>query len=428
MTPGARAAAAIDILSDILRHYRPAKLALADWGKRHRFAGSGDRAAIGNIVLGCLRRKASLAWRMEDESPRALVLAHLAFMAGKDIAVIERMGQERHGFGKLAKEERARLENPRPLDEAPPWVRGDYPQWAHEHFKSVFGGDAVRAGEALAARAPLDIRVNTLLAARAAVAEELARHRPEELPHSPWGLRFHANARGRLPNLMAELAFHRGHFEVQDEGSQIAALLSGARPGEVVLDYCAGGGGKTLALAAMMENEGRIVAHDAALARLSPIIERLKRAEAHIVDVVAPHKRKEKLAALTGACDLVLVDAPCSGAGTWRRRPDAKWRLKPRMVAQHARAQAALLDEAAAFVKPGGRLVYITCSILPPENGEQVAAFLQRHGDFAAVDWREMALALSSPPPSALEGPYLQLAPHLSATDGFFVAILRRKK
>ena len=427
MTPGARAAAAIDILTDIMRHHRPAKLALADWGRRHRFAGSGDRAAIGDIVLDCLRRRASLAWRMEDDSPRALVLAYLAFMAGHDIAAIEQMGRERHGFGKLSKEERKRLENPRPLDEAPPWVRGDYPQWAHEHFRRVFGEEAVRAGEALAERAPLDIRVNTLLATREEVAAELARHKPEETPYSPWGLRFHENARGRLPNLTAELAFHRGHFEIQDEGSQIAALLTGARPGELALDYCAGGGGKTLALAAMMGSTGRIMAHDAEMARLSPIIGRMRRAEVRNVEVVAPHEREEKLASLKEACDLVLVDAPCSGTGTWRRRPDAKWRLKPRMVTKHVQTQATLLDEAAAFVKHGGRLVYVTCSILPPENAEQATAFLDRHGEFEAVDWREMAASLSALPASVPDGPFLQLAPHLSGTDGFFVAIMQRK-
>ena len=427
MTPGARAAAAISILHDILRHHRPARLALADWGKRHRFAGSGDRAAIGNIVLDCLRRKASLAWRMEDDTPRALVLAHLAFIAGHDIAAIDRMGRERHGFGALSREERERLERPRPLDEAPPWVRGDYPQWAHEHFRQVFREEAVRAGEALARRAPLDIRVNTLLATREEVAAGLARHAPQETPFSPWGLRFRENAQGRLPNLTAELAFHHGDFEIQDEGSQVAALLSGARPGELALDYCAGGGGKTLALAAMMENSGRIVAHDAELARLSPIIERLRRAQVHNAEVVAPHEREEKLAALKEACDLVLVDAPCSGTGTWRRRPDAKWRLKPRMLAKHLQTQAALLDEAAAFVKPGGRLVYITCSLLPAENEEQVRSFLERHDGFGIMDWQDMTAGLSSPPPSALQGPFLQLAPHLSATDGFFIAILQRR-
>ena len=426
MTPGARAAAAIDILHDILDHHRPARLALADWGKRHRFAGSGDRAAIGDIVLDCLRRKASLAWRMEDDSPRALVLAHLAFNAGHDIAAIERMGAARHGFGRLSAGERTHLENPRPTEEAPPWVRGDYLQWAHEHFRRVFGAGAVRAGEALAQRAPLDIRVNTLLATRAEMARELARHNPKETPHSPWGLRFGEDKRGRLPHLTAELAFHRGLFEIQDEGSQLAALLTGARPGELALDYCAGGGGKALALAAMMENNGRIVAHDADLARLSPIIERLRRAQARNVEVVAPHERDEKLASLQGACDLVLVDAPCSGSGTWRRRPDAKWRLKPRMVTKHAAAQAALLDEAAAYVRPGGRLVYVTCSLLPPENADQAAAFLERHDDFTAQDWREMA-ALPSLPVSAMDGPFLQLAPHLDGTDGFFIAILQRK-
>ena len=427
MTPGARAAAAIEILNAILRHHRPAKLALADWGRTHRFAGSGDRAAIGDLVLDALRRRASLAWRMEDDSPRALVLGALRFLHGLEVTDIDRMGSARYGFGALSRTERERLENPKPLENAPPWVRGDYPQWAHEHFKCLFGKDAVAAGEALAQRAPLDIRVNTLLTTREEVAQALARHQPQPTPYSPVGLRFLPNDNGRLPNLTAELSFRQGHFEIQDEGSQVAALLSGARPGETVLDFCAGGGGKTLALAAMMGGEGRIVAHDAELPRLAPIVERLKRAEVRNVEVVPPHEKEEKLAPLKGSSDLVLVDAPCSGTGTWRRRPDAKWRLKPRAVTKHAESQAVLLDEAATYVRPGGRLVYVTCSLLPPENAEQAAAFLERNGDFEIVDWREQASVLSALPKAANDGPTLQLAPHLHGTDGFFVAIFRRK-
>ena len=427
MTPGARAAAAIEILAAIARHHRPAMLALADWGRTHRFAGSGDRAAIGDLVLEALRRRASLAWRMDDDSPRALVLGALRFAHGMDVVDIERVGTARYGFGALARAERERLESPRPLEAAPPWVRGDYPQWAHEHFRRLFGEKAVAAGEALAQRAPLDIRVNTLLTTREEVARALARHDPAQTPYSPLGLRFLPNEKGRLPNLTAELSFRQGHFEIQDEGSQVATLLSGARPGEAVLDFCAGGGGKTLALAAMMGGEGRIVAHDAELPRLAPIVERLKRAEARNVEVVPPHEKEEKLAPQKGGFDLVLVDAPCSGTGTWRRRPDAKWRLKPRAVTKHAAAQAALLDEAAAYVRPGGRLIYVTCSLLPPENAEQASAFLERHGGFEAVNWREQAGALSALPEAADDAPTLQLAPHLHGTDGFFVAIFRRK-
>ncbi len=426
MTPGARAAAAIDILHDIFRHHRPALQALGDWGRTHRFAGSGDRAAIGNIVLDVLRQRSSLGWRMDSDTPRALVLGWLRFIAGHEVREIDRMGRVRHGFGTLSKEERRRLEKPRGLDDAPAWVRGDYPEWLHEHFSTAFGGEAVATGQELARRAPLDIRANTLRASRDDVARELARHHPAETPFSPWGLRFGENERGRLPHLTAELGFQRGDFEVQDEGSQVSALLCHARPGEQVLDLCAGGGGKTLALASMMKGKGRIIAHDAELARLSPLVERARRAGAEdIIDIVPPHE-KNSLQTLREGMDLVLVDAPCSGAGTWRRRPDAKWRLKPQALQRHVRSQAQLLNEATQFVRPGGRLVYVTCSVLPPENMDQVTAFMQRHEDFTLGVWRDHAGHLSTLPDAPADTPALQLAPHRHGTDGFFIAVLRR--
>ncbi len=428
MTPGARAAAAIEVLEDILHHHRPALRALGDWGHMHRFAGSADRAAIGNIVLDALRRKNSLAWRMEDGSPRALVLAHLRFDAGHSPEEIERMGRERHGFGPLSSAERVRLAEPRALEGAPPWVRGDYPEWLHSSLLSAFGteDETIAATRALARRAPLDIRANALRGSREAVAEALKRHGPEATPLSPWGLRFHEDTRGRLPKLTNELAFHRGDFEIQDEGSQVAALLCPAEAGASVLDYCAGGGGKTLALAARMRGRGRIYAHDAELGRLSPIIERLRRAGVEdMVDIVAPHER-DKLEPLRERMDLVLVDAPCSGSGTWRRKPDIKWRLREKTLERRLQTQAKLLDEAAAFVRPGGYLVYVTCSVLPQENAGQVAAFLERSPEFAPQDWRGHAEMLTRLPAAADDGPFLQLSPHRHGTDGFFIALLRK--
>ena len=428
MTPGARATAAIEVLTNILRHHRPALAALADWGRTHRFAGSSDRAAIGDIVLDVLRRKNSLAWRMDDDSPRALVLAYLRFCAGHGLAEIERLGRERHGFGTLRAQERQRLASPRPLSEAPPWVRGDYPRWLHDSLLRAFGTEEelVAAMRALATRAPLDIRANTLRTSRERLAEELRRHAPAPTPYSPWGLRFHEDERGRLPKLTSELAFHRGEFEIQDEGSQIAALLCPVEAGATVLDYCAGGGGKTLALAARMRGRGRIYAYDAELARLSPIVERLRRAGVEdMVELIAPHER-ERLAPLRGQMDMVLVDAPCSGSGTWRRKPDGKWRLREKTLAQRLRTQKQLLDEAAGHVRAGGFLVYVTCSVLPEENADQVQAFLQRNGHFAAEDWRQHAELLQQLPEAAAESPFLQLHPQQHGTDGFFIAILRK--
>ena len=425
MKPAAHAAAAIEVLADILDHHRPATVALADWGRAHRFAGSRDRAAIGDIVHDTLRRKASLSWRMDADTPRALVLGWLAHVAGHDADAIARMAQEKYGFGPLAADERAALADPRPLADAPHWVRGDYPQWLHAEMARAFGEEAPQEGAALARRAALDVRVNTLKTGREKAIKALAHLAPAPTPFSPWGLRF-TERHGRLPHIQAEEAFRKGRIAIQDEGSQIAAALSGARPGQQVLDLCAGGGGKTLALAAMMENRGQIHAFDADKSRLAPIHERLQSAGVRNAQVIAPHQQA-RLDALRDRMDVVLVDAPCSGTGTWRRKPDAKWRLTEKSLDKRLGEQAALLKQAADYVKPGGRLVYVTCSVLPTENMDQVSAFLAAHDAFALADWRDQAAALAAPPDAPQDAPALQLTPRRHATDGFFIAILHRR-
>ncbi len=426
MNPGARAQAAIDILADILGHHRPALQALADWGRTHRFAGSADRAAIGDIVLQALRQRASLAWRMEDDSPRALVLAHLAFNNGMTAGEIAELARLPHAISTPTDTEMARLQAPRALEDAPAWVRGDCPEWVMPLLQQAFGEQAIEEAVAQAQRAPLDIRINTLRGDVQRAARQLAHHQPQPTPYAPHGLRFLPHPRsGRLPRLESEPAFARGLFEIQDEGSQIAALLCAAQPGWQVLDYCAGGGGKTLALAAQMNNRGQIHAFDADAARLAAIVPRLKRAGAHNVQLHHP-ARRERLEQLQGRMHLVLVDAPCTGSGTWRRKPDAKWRLKPQALERHVKTQAQLLDEAATYVRPGGLLAYATCSILPPENDEQIKAFLARNQAFRPIDWRQNADALRSLPPATASAPTLQLTPHQHGTDGFFIALMRR--
>ncbi len=425
--------AAIEVLEAVFRHHLPAATALRDWGRTHRFAGSRDRQAIGTIVFDSLRQRASLAWRMDDDSPRALVLAWLQFVHGLPAKDVAALVTERFGPGPLTAEEKARLAAPNPLDTAPAWVQADVPEWLFPRLAESLGGEeaAVAHGQALARRAPLDIRVNTLKATREEAADRLARLSPLETPYSPWGLRFLPDAEGRLPNVEAEMAHGLGLFEVQDEGSQLAALLTGARPGETVLDLCAGGGGKTLALAAMMQNEGRIFAFDADRQRLRPMAERLLRAGVSCVEVIEPHM-KDRLTALEGRMDMVLVDAPCTGTGTWRRRPDAKWRLKPAALEKRKTEQAALLREAARHVRPGGRLVYVTCSLLAEENEAQVKALCAREQALRAVDWRRMwpertAAEVGARPPNALaDSPFLRLSPLEHGTDGFFIAVLER--
>jgi 16S rRNA (cytosine967-C5)-methyltransferase len=327
----------------------------------------------------------------------------------------------------LADAERDRL-TATDLSAAPEHVRADLPEWIAPHFQRLFGADWVAEGAALALRPPLDLRVNRLKADRERVLKALARFDAVATSHSPDGIRIApTKGEGRHPNVQVEPAFQKGWFEVQDEGSQLAALLVGARPGEQVLDLCAGAGGKTLALAAAMENKGQIVATDRDRSRLAPIFDRLKRAGTRNVQV---REAGAPLDDLAGRMDAVLIDAPCSGTGTWRRHPDAKWRLTERAVGERMAEQRAILADAARYVKPGGRLVYVTCSLLPEEDGDQVGAFLAEHGDFRNIGAdAEFSATLKSHGLSegdAGQPESLILTPRRSNTDGFFVAVLGR--
>ena len=430
MRPGARLQAAIEVLGDVLERHRPASTALADWGKAHRFAGSGDRAAIGNLVYDALRRKASAAHLMGRDTPRAIALGAIRLVWSETAETIAALANgSQHAPAALSADERAALARDPPA-EAPDDVRGDFPDWLAPSLNRAFGDRAVAEMQALSQRAPLDLRVNTLKASRAQVLEALARHGATATAHSPLGVRIAPpDSSGRTPNVEAETAHGRGWYEVQDEGSQIAALLCGVKPGMQVADVCAGAGGKTLALAAAMQNSGQIHAYDADRHRLRPIFERITRSGAGNVAVLEPG-RPEQLASLAGRMDAVLVDAPCSGSGVWRRKPDSKWRLKPAQLEQRLKQQVAVLDLAAPLVRPGGRLVYVTCSVLPEENANQVTAFLARHQDFvvvlAAVAW---AASMGGAVPISADGrtDTLQLTPDSHDTDGFFVAVINRK-
>jgi 16S rRNA (cytosine967-C5)-methyltransferase len=433
MRPAAHIDAAIAVLGDVMTRHRPASTALADWGKSHRFAGSGDRAAIGNLVFDALRRRASAAHAADADSPRAIVLGSLLVAGGKSADDIARLCDgSQHAPARLEPAEHAALAGAtaRPL---PPHVAADVPEWAFPRFAALFGGAAVAAGQALAARAPVDLRCNTLKTDRTALAAALARYDVQETPLSRLGLRLAPPLDGkRQPNVEADAAHGRGWFEIQDEGSQVAAALAGVAPGETVLDLCAGAGGKTLALAAAMRNQGRIHAYDDDKLRLRAIFERLTRSGATVVDVMDGGD-DAALAALGDRFDCVLVDAPCSGSGTWRRKPDAKWRLKPASLAKRLNEQRAVLATAARHVRPGGRLVYVTCSLFDDENGKQVDAFRASHPEFrlrASADaWRNASAGtLAAGPPASADAAAdtLLLAPHVHGTDGFFVAVLER--
>jgi 16S rRNA (cytosine967-C5)-methyltransferase len=433
MTPGARLSAAIEVIAEIEARRRPAADALKDWGLAHRFAGSGDRAAIAGLVYDASRRRASSAYVMGEAAPRAILLGMLRLERKLDIDAIAALADgARFAPAALSNEERARLEAA-DLDGAPPWVAGDYPEWLDPHLARVCGEERAAEGAALASRAPLDLRVNTLKGTREEAAAALAELAPTPTRWSPVGLRIALEADAKAPPIHAEPAFIKGMVEVQDEGSQIAALLAGAKPGAQVIDLCAGAGGKTLALAAAMDNRGQLYATDLDKRRLAPIHDRLARSGARNVQVRTPKSVGSELADLNGRADLVLIDAPCTGIGTWRRNPDAKWRVRPGALELRLNEQAAVLDRAAALVKAGGRVIYVTCSLLEEENGGQVRAFLGRRPDFAIVPPAEVVGALGEraylfrrAALIAEEG--LLMTPRRTDTDGFYVSMLVRRE
>jgi 16S rRNA (cytosine967-C5)-methyltransferase len=435
MTPAARLSAAIELIDTIEAQRAPAAKALKDWGTSHRFAGSGDRAAIAGLVWDVLRRRASSAWVMDDDTPRARVLGMLKVERGMDAATISALCDG----GRFAPEPLSDAENSalasRSHEDAPPPIAGDYPEWLDPYLAKAFGDDRAAEAAAMASRAPLDLRVNTLKAKREKVLASLKHLGAKETPWSPMGLRIELGADAKNPGIHAEEDFIKGLVEVQDEGSQLAALLSAAKPGEQVIDLCAGAGGKTLALAAMMQGKGRLIATDHDKRQLAPIYERLSRAGVHNAEIRAPKGTNkgadDPVADIKASADLVLIDAPCSGTGTWRRNPDAKWRIRPGALEIRVKDQIAVLDRAARMVKGGGRIAYITCSVLPEENADQVRAFVARHSEFAVVPPEETVSALwdkaDAFAQAAMKLPEGWLmTPRRTRTDGFFVSVLKR--
>ena len=382
MTPQARAQAAIDILDEVVRATRDAGAAadtiVQRYFKTRRYAGSKDRRAVRELVYAAIRRAGE-----RPETGRA-ALVGLAFERPELGAAFDGVN---HGPAPIAADE-------------PHAPAAEMPLWLADRL----------TGLGLADRAPLDVRVNRLKAARDDVHIEGA----QPTPHAPDGLRL---PEGTQVEPLAEWA--AGAIEVQDEGSQLVTLACAARPGMTVVDLCAGAGGKTLGLAAAMEDRGRIVASDSDRARLSRLMPRAERAGVTIVEprLLDSNREAEALADCAAAADLVVVDAPCSGTGTWRRNPEARWRLTPARIERLIALQARLLDIAATLVKPGGHLVHIVCSLLDEEGPAQVTDFLARH-----PGWVADAIAL---PTGRTHGPGLRLTPVDDGTDGFFVARLR---
>ena len=433
----------MEIFAEIESRRRPSADVLKDWGLSHRFAGSSDRAAIAGLVYDALRRKASSCWLLGQATPRAAVLGMLRRERGLDVVAIEALcNGARFAPAPLSEAEREAL-HADAITDAPAPVAGDYPDWLDPHFARVFGGDRAAEGAALATRAPLDLRVNTLKAEREEVLPKFAHLHAETAQWSPIGLRIRLGADARSPAIHAEPAFRKGEVEVQDEGSQLAALLAGAKPGQQVVDIAAGAGGKTLALAAAMDNRGQIYATDIDKRQLLPIHERIARAGARNIQVRTPRGPSPisapaggaglgwGLGDLAGRADLVLIDAPCTGTGTWRRNPDAKWRVRPGALEERLKEQATLLDRAATLTKTGGHIAYVTCSVLDDENGAQVRAFVDRTPGFSVEKPTDVAQTLGERAypflqAALISGEGLLMTPRRTDTDGFFVSLLRR--
>jgi 16S rRNA (cytosine967-C5)-methyltransferase len=436
MTPGARIEAAISLLQQIEARRAPADDLVADYFRRHRFAGSKDRAAISEHIYAVLRRRALIDWWIGERGrglacdARHRVLAALALLQGwTPDAIASACDGDRFRPARLSSDE-SRLvaslagEKPEPRD-MPAEARGNFPAWLTPHLEAVFGRALPREMAALNEGAALDLRVNLLReenreAARAALLREGVE--AARSPLSPLGLRLFE----RTP-LGALETFRQGLVEVQDEGSQLAALLADARPGMRVVDFCAGAGGKTLALAAQMRNRGHLVACDVSAARLERATQRLRRAGASIVQRVPIEGARDKwVKRHARSFDRVFVDAPCTGTGTWRRNPDAKWRLRPEDLAELTALQAEILDSASRLAKPGGRVIYVTCSLLREEDEAQIEHFLAGHPDFTLRPMAEVwAETIGGEPPA--QGEMLRLTPARHGTDGFFVAVLQRK-
>jgi 16S rRNA (cytosine967-C5)-methyltransferase len=441
MTPGARLQAAIDILTEWADRREPAATLVARWARSNRYAGSRDRQAIADIVFAAFRHRARAAWAMGDDSPRALALAAAARDGGHGADEIASWCDgAKYSAAPLNDAERAGIT--RALEEIPPEeVTLNLPGWVIERLRADPMLDVAAEAAAMQARAPIDLRVNTLKKTRARALEAL---RGEDLPvettpWSPLGLRLPPETRLRLDALKP---YQLGQIEPQDEGAQIAALMTGAAPKMQVAELGAGGGGKTLALAAMMENTGQICACDTHDRRLKAGMARARKADARNVQplVISPWSpaaggADPDLEAQAGRMDVVVLDVPCSGSGTWRREPDAPWRLDPGWLEKTRNVQADMLARGARLVKPGGRLAYITCTLLAEENADQIARFLESHAGFALMDAAATFTAVTGQvaPQAALRygkdaaAAMIQLSPAVTGTDGFFIALLERE-
>lgn len=410
-----------EVLAQVLRFEHPADAVLSHYFRDHRTLGHGERGMIADTVYAVLRRLRTLeaaAGVTADSpwAPRRLMLAAIVRLQGMNLRQLEPV---------LQPEEALVLGKVKGLDLATlsPAARADQPDWLHERLVAQYGeAGAAALAEALNRSAPLDLRVNTLKADRARVLERLAADgiAAQATALSPVGIRL-----GGKPALARHPLFLGGDIEVQDEGSQLLGYLLAPKRGEMVVDFCAGAGGKTLLLGALMRSQGRLYAFDVSDRRLANLKPRLARSGlSNVHPVRIADERDMKIKRLAGKIDRVLVDAPCSGLGTLRRNPDLKWRQTPEAVARLQATQSAILASAATLLKPGGRLVYATCSVLQEENDAVVDGFLAAHPQFEAID---ASAVLARQDIVVGSGPRLRLSPAAGGTDGFFAAVVERR-
>ena len=429
MTPGARISAVVELLDKIDRSFSQADEVVSAYVRGRRYIGSKDRRFISETVYSMLRHTAHLNWWTRSGSSRDKMIAYL-------VGIESMPARELHQLFN------GTIYNPAPLSPAemdlttnasrepvaadlalPGWVQAEFPEWLYEGMASYWGQNFNTEAQALNMPAPVDLRVNTLKASCTRVLEILKNDglAAEPTPYSPLGLRLAARR-----NLLATTAFKGGFVEIQDEGSQLIALLVDAKADHKTIDFCAGGGGKTLALAAAMKDGGPLLACDTDKRRLDKLTPRLKRAG---VSNVSRHlltgPEDPWLQEHRASAERVLIDVPCSGSGAWRRAPASKWRLTADTLHGYTALQASILDQASLLVKPGGRLIYATCSVLPQENEDQIAAFRARAGMFRSLQigalWEKI---IGGTCPST--GDHLSLTPARTQTDGFFCAILER--
>ncbi len=423
-------AQAISLMAEVLKFERPADSVLSYHFKNHREMGHADRGRIAELVYGILRHLRSLrdvVARSEPPSPseaRYLVLAALVRLQAKNLREIEHLikGEDTEWFGRLkaAGQEKGSAA-----------VRHEFPDWLETALSAMPADELDALARSLLVSAPLDLRINPLHARRPEILAQLEKHgiAAKETPFSPWGMRLEGK-----PAIQRHPAFVKGDMEVQDEGSQLLAALVAPKRGEMVLDFCAGAGGKTLLMGALMKNTGRLYAADVSEKRLAKLGPRVARSGLSNVQTIRlAHERDDRIKRLAGKFDRVLVDAPCSGTGTLRRNPDLKWRQGEAQITELTELQAKILEAAAPLVRPGGVLVYATCSLLPQENTLIQQAFTEAHPEFEVLDpvAQLSAVGIELPSDALIAGPTdlpgLQLLPHRHGTDGFFAAIWRKK-